>query len=48
VTQQDIREIQLAKGAIRCDIESLLQDADITASDIDHVIIAGAWHLHRC
>jgi uncharacterized 2Fe-2S/4Fe-4S cluster protein (DUF4445 family) len=43
VTQHDIRELQLAKGAIRSGIESLLQDAEITAGDIDHVIIAGAF-----
>jgi len=43
VTQHDIRELQLAKGAIRCGIESLLQDAGITADDVDEVIIAGAF-----
>jgi len=43
VTQHDIRELQLAKGAIRCGIETLLQDAGITAGDLDKVIIAGAF-----
>ncbi len=43
VTQRDIRELQLAKGAIRCGIETLLQDAGITAGDLDQVIIAGAF-----
>ncbi|MBN1657242.1 MAG: DUF4445 domain-containing protein [Anaerolineae bacterium] len=43
VTQKDIREIQLAKGAIRSGIEALLQDAGITAGDLDQVIIAGAF-----
>jgi uncharacterized 2Fe-2S/4Fe-4S cluster protein (DUF4445 family) len=43
VTQHDIRELQLAKGAIRCGIETLLQDAGITAADLDQVIIAGAF-----
>jgi uncharacterized 2Fe-2S/4Fe-4S cluster protein (DUF4445 family) len=43
VTQHDIRELQLAKGAIRCGIDTLLQDAGITASDLDRVIIAGAF-----
>ncbi|MGC9333694.1 MAG: ASKHA domain-containing protein [Anaerolineae bacterium] len=43
VTQHDIRELQLAKGAIRSGIETLLQDASIKASDLDRVIIAGAF-----
>jgi len=43
VTQHDIRELQLAKGAIRCGIETLLQDAGITAGDLDKVIISGAF-----
>ena len=43
VTQHDIRELQLAKGAIRCGIEALLQEADIAARDLDRVIIAGAF-----
>jgi uncharacterized 2Fe-2S/4Fe-4S cluster protein (DUF4445 family) len=43
VTQKDIRELQLAKGAIRCGIETLLQDAGIAASDLGQVIIAGAF-----
>ena len=43
MTQHDIRELQLAKGAIRCGIETLLQDAAITAADLDQVIIAGAF-----
>ena len=43
VTQQDVRELQLAKGAIRSGIEALLHDAGITAGDVDQVIIAGAF-----
>jgi uncharacterized 2Fe-2S/4Fe-4S cluster protein (DUF4445 family) len=43
VTQHDIRELQLAKGAIRCGIETLLQNAGISAGDLDRVIIAGAF-----
>lgn len=43
VNQHDIRELQLAKGAIRAGIETLLQDAGITAADLDQVIIAGAF-----
>ena len=43
VTQHDIRELQLAKGAIRCGIEALLQEAGISAAGLDRVIIAGAF-----
>jgi len=43
VTQHDIRELQLAKGAIRCGIDTLLQDVGLAASDLDQVIIAGAF-----
>ena len=48
VTQHDIRELQLAKGAIRCGIETLLQDAGITAARPgpgDHR--RRVRHLHR-
>ena len=43
VTQHDIRELQLAKGAIRSGIEALLQNTGITAGDVDRVIIAGVF-----
>ncbi len=43
VSQHDIRELQLAKGAIRAGIDTLLQDAGITAGDLHQVIIAGAF-----
>jgi uncharacterized 2Fe-2S/4Fe-4S cluster protein (DUF4445 family) len=43
VTQHDIRELQLAKGAIRSGIEALLRHAGISAGDLDRVILAGAF-----
>ncbi len=43
VTQHDIRELQLAKGAIRTGIEALLQDAGIGPDAVERVIIAGAF-----
>lgn len=43
VTQEDIIEIQLAKGAIRAGIEVLLEKAGIGSQDLDEVIIAGAF-----
>ena len=43
ISQKDIVEIQLAKGAIRAGIEILLEYADISFKEIDRVIIAGAF-----
>ncbi len=42
-TQKDVRELQLAKGAMRTGIEVLLRTNELTADDIDHVIVAGAF-----
>jgi uncharacterized 2Fe-2S/4Fe-4S cluster protein (DUF4445 family) len=43
ITQRDVRELQLAKGAIRSGIQALLQDAGRKAEEISGVIIAGAF-----
>jgi uncharacterized 2Fe-2S/4Fe-4S cluster protein (DUF4445 family) len=43
VTQRDVRELQLAKGAIRTGIQALLQAHGLSDEDIDEVIIAGAF-----
>lgn len=43
VSQKDVRQLQLAKGAIRLGIQALLEDAGIAEKDIDKVIIAGAF-----
>lgn len=43
ITQQDVSEIQLAKGAIRTGIEILLEETGLKAQDIDGVIVAGAF-----
>jgi uncharacterized 2Fe-2S/4Fe-4S cluster protein (DUF4445 family) len=42
-TQKDVRELQLAKGAMRCGVEVLLRANDLVAEQIDQVIIAGAF-----
>ena len=42
-SQQDVRELQLAKGAIRSGIEVLLQSKGRPIEDIKQVIIAGAF-----
>lgn len=43
LTQQDIREVQLAKGAIRAGAETLMQSIGLTAADLDEVLLAGAF-----
>jgi uncharacterized 2Fe-2S/4Fe-4S cluster protein (DUF4445 family) len=43
VTQNDIREIQLAKGSIQSGIQVLLAESGTSVQDIDRVIIAGAF-----
>jgi len=43
LTQEDIREFQLAKGAIRAGIEVLLEHAGVESADIDRVFIGGAF-----
>lgn len=42
-TQKDVRELQLAKGAMRTGINVLLETHGLKAQDIDRVIIAGAF-----
>ncbi|MEE8413118.1 MAG: ASKHA domain-containing protein [Dehalococcoidales bacterium] len=42
-TQQDVRQIQLGKAAIRSGIQMLLEDADCQEDKIKQVIIAGAF-----
>jgi len=43
ITQGDIRELQLAKAAIRTGINVLLKSAGIAAGDVKRVIIAGTF-----
>ena len=42
-TQKDVRELQLAKGAMRTGINVLLETNGLVADEIDRVIIAGAF-----
>lgn len=41
VSQRDIRELQLAKGAVRTGMESLLREKGLTAADLDAIRLAG-------
>jgi len=43
ITQKDIRELQLAKGAVRAGIQVLLEAQGLAEHAIDRVIIAGAF-----
>ena len=46
LSQQDIRQVQLAKGAIRAGIELLLARAALGAGNVDTVEIAGSFGYH--
>lgn len=43
ITQRDVREIQLAKGAISSGMRALLEADGVVPGDIEEVIIAGAF-----
>lgn len=46
ITQGDIRQVQLAKGAILSGLYSLLELMELSMEDIDEVIIAGQFGKH--
>ncbi len=46
LTQKDIRQVQLAKGAVRAGVEALLKSLDISAEEVDRVEIAGSFGYH--
>ncbi len=43
LTQEDIRQVQLAKSAIRAGIESILHAAGVSMEEIDSFLIAGSF-----
>jgi uncharacterized 2Fe-2S/4Fe-4S cluster protein (DUF4445 family) len=43
LTQGDISQLQLAKGAMRAGIEILMAEAGITVDDVEEVLLAGAF-----
>lgn len=43
LTQKDIREVQLAKGAIACGIRILMKELGVSAQDISRIFLAGAF-----
>ncbi len=46
VTQSDVRQVQMAKGAILSGFMALLQEAEIEMEDLDKVFIAGQFGAH--
>jgi len=43
ITQRDVRQVQLAKGSIHAAIRTLLTLADASATDLDEILLAGAF-----
>jgi uncharacterized 2Fe-2S/4Fe-4S cluster protein (DUF4445 family) len=46
LTQHDIRQVQLAKGALMAGILVVLEHAGLTAVDVEEIIVAGAFGYH--
>ncbi|WP_312643505.1 ASKHA domain-containing protein [Hydrogenoanaerobacterium sp.] len=46
LTQQDVREIQLAKAAIAAGVNTLLHESGLTLKEIDKLYIAGGFGAH--
>lgn len=42
-TQKDLRQVQLAKGAVRAAVELLCLEAGVQVSELDEVLLAGAF-----
>ncbi len=45
LTQEDIRNFQLAKGALRAGIDCLLERAGLVSNDVRQVVVTGAFGL---
>ncbi len=43
LTQKDVRQIQLAKGAVRTGIDLILQNGEITCDELDSIYVAGGF-----
>ncbi len=46
LTQQDVRQVQLAKGAVRAALDLVLEEAGLDAGDVDEVLVAGGFGHH--
>ena len=47
IYQKDVREIQLAKSAIRAGLETLIESIRFPCEDIDQIYIAGGFGYKR-
>ncbi len=43
LTQRDVRQVQLAKAAVRAAMEGILQEAGSESSELDRIVIAGGF-----
>ncbi|MDR0917173.1 MAG: ASKHA domain-containing protein [Oscillospiraceae bacterium] len=46
LTQKDVRQVQLAKGAIRAGLTALLAQLEVPETAVDEVLIAGSFGYH--
>jgi len=46
LSQKDVRQVQLAKAAVRAGIELMLRANGLTAAQVDRVLIAGSFGFH--
>ncbi|MFL0194697.1 ASKHA domain-containing protein [Clostridium sp. WILCCON 0269] len=46
LTQKDIRQVQLAKGAVRSGIEFLMKSKEVQSDEVDKIQIAGSFGYH--
>ena len=46
LTQKDIRQVQLAKAAIRAGVEALLTEQRLRAGEVERVFVAGSFGYH--
>lgn len=46
LTQKDVRQVQLAKGAVRSGIEFLIRNKEVEADKVDKIQIAGSFGYH--
>jgi uncharacterized 2Fe-2S/4Fe-4S cluster protein (DUF4445 family) len=46
LTQKDVRQVQLAKGAVRAGIDLLLRSQGLEPAQVDRVLIAGSFGYH--
>lgn len=46
ITQQDVREVQLGKGATSSGMTLLMREINLEYEDLDHIFVAGAFGNH--